>query len=141
MLFIFVRGVLGLVLTFQFQNSIGKLANLVFQSPFFFPYSCLLLVSSSDVPVPTACAILVCLFTVQRYGTHKIGIIFAPIVIIWLLLIGGVGLYNIFHWDDQIIYAISPKYMYRFIKNCDIKSWKLLGNIVLCIAGSSCILS
>lgn len=92
----------------------------------------------SDVPVPTACFILVCLFSVQRYGTHKIGIIFAPVVIIWLSLISGVGLYNIVRWDHHILYAISPKYMYNFMKHANIKSWKLLGNLVLCIAGRSC---
>ncbi|PQQ15451.1 potassium transporter 2 isoform X2 [Prunus yedoensis var. nudiflora] len=44
------------------------------------------------VPVPTASAILVCLFTLQHYGTHKIGFIFAPIIVIWLIFIGGGGL-------------------------------------------------
>ncbi|KAL1833641.1 hypothetical protein ACET3Z_003292 [Daucus carota] len=88
------------------------------------------------VPVPAACFILVCLFSVQRYGTHKIGIIFAPVVIIWLFLISGVGLYNIVHWDHRILKAISPRYMFKFMKHSTIKSWKLLGNLVLCIAGS-----
>ncbi|KAA8541401.1 hypothetical protein F0562_025364 [Nyssa sinensis] len=88
------------------------------------------------VPIPAACAILVCLFTLQHYGTHKIGFIFAPIVVVWIIFISGVGLYNIFHCDPQIIYAISPLYMYRFIRNVGIKSWRSLGSILLCIAGS-----
>lgn len=88
------------------------------------------------VPVPTACAILVCLFTLQHYGTHKIGFLFAPIVVIWILCISGLGLYNLFHWNDHIIYAINPIYMFRFIKDIDISRWKLLGSIALCIAGS-----
>ncbi|CAB4311836.1 unnamed protein product [Prunus armeniaca] len=88
------------------------------------------------VPVPTASAILVCLFTLQHYGTHKIGFIFAPIIVIWLIFIGGGGVYNIFHWNEQIIHAVSPMYMYRFVKNIEIKSWRSLGSIVLCVAGS-----
>nr|DAD32251.1 TPA_asm: hypothetical protein HUJ06_011102 [Nelumbo nucifera] len=92
--------------------------------------------SVTDVPVPAACAILICLFTLQHYGTHKIGFIFAPVVIIWLLFISGVGLYNIIHWNYHIIHAFSPEYMYRFIRNIDIKSWRSLGSILLCIAGS-----
>ncbi|VVA19558.1 PREDICTED: potassium transporter [Prunus dulcis] len=92
--------------------------------------------SLSDVPVPTASAILVCLFTLQHYGTHKIGFIFAPIIVIWLIFIGGGGVYNIFHWNKQIIHAVSPMYIYRFVKNIEIKSWRSLGSIVLCVAGS-----
>ncbi|XP_016651175.1 PREDICTED: potassium transporter 2 [Prunus mume] len=88
------------------------------------------------VPVPMASAILVCLFTLQHYGTHKIGFIFAPIIVIWLIFIGGGGIYNIFHWNKQIIHAVSPMYMYRFVKNIEIKSWRSLGSIVLCVAGS-----
>ncbi|XP_028081595.1 potassium transporter 25-like isoform X2 [Camellia sinensis] len=88
------------------------------------------------VPVPAACVILICLFTLQHYGSHKIGFMFAPVVIIWLLFISGVGLYNICHYDPQIIYAISPTYMYRFMRRISPGSWGLLGSILLCAAGS-----
>ncbi|KAK9277854.1 hypothetical protein L1049_027411 [Liquidambar formosana] len=88
------------------------------------------------VPVPFACAILVFLFTLQHYGTHRIGFIFAPIVIVWLLFISLVGLYNIFYWDRQIIYAISPLYMYRFIRKNEVEGLRSLGSILLCAAGS-----
>ncbi|KAK6148010.1 hypothetical protein DH2020_018922 [Rehmannia glutinosa] len=89
-----------------------------------------------DVPTPAACAVLVCLFTLQHHGTKKIGCIFAPIVIIWLFFISGFGLYNIIHCDTQILHAVSPLYMLRFIKKINLRHWKLLSSIVLCIAGS-----
>ncbi|KAL5748711.1 hypothetical protein ACOSQ2_026008 [Xanthoceras sorbifolium] len=88
------------------------------------------------IPVPCACAILVCLFTLQHYGTRKIGFIFAPVIIIWLLFIGGVGLYNIVHNDLHIFSAISPVYVYRFVRNINRESWSSLGSILLCVAGS-----
>ncbi|OMO88829.1 potassium transporter, partial [Corchorus capsularis] len=88
------------------------------------------------VPLPSACAILVCLFTLQHYGSHRIGFIFAPIVILWLLLIGGVGIYNIIHCDSQILSAISPTYMYKFVKNISLESWRALSSVILCVAGS-----
>ncbi|XP_071903576.1 potassium transporter 6 isoform X2 [Coffea arabica] len=87
------------------------------------------------LPVPMACAILVCLFTLQHYGTQKISFVFAPIVIIWLTFISGIGLYNIAQ-NHEILYAISPTYMLRFLKKVDIISWKALGSIILCTAGS-----
>ncbi|KAE8712487.1 homeobox-leucine zipper family protein [Hibiscus syriacus] len=89
----------------------------------------------SDVHVPVACAILVCLFTVQRYGSRRIGFIFAPIVIVWLLFISGMGVYNILQYDPHIIYAISPKYIYRYFKSINISSWRSLGSLTLCVAG------
>ncbi|PON60465.1 Potassium transporter [Parasponia andersonii] len=88
------------------------------------------------VPVPSACAILICLFMLQHYGTHKIGFIFAPIVIIWLSFISGVGIYNIFRWNRHIFYALSPTYMYRFVMNTRVDGWRSLGSIILCVAGS-----
>ncbi|RWR75833.1 potassium transporter 6-like protein [Cinnamomum micranthum f. kanehirae] len=89
----------------------------------------------SDVPVPTACAILVGLFTLKHFGTHKIGFIFAPVVVLWLLFIGGVGLYNILYWNRQVTRAVSPKCMYKFIRNMDIKIWRPLSSVLLSIAG------
>ncbi|KAK4436804.1 Potassium transporter 2 [Sesamum alatum] len=88
------------------------------------------------VPTPAACAILVCLFTLQRHGTKRIGSIFAPVVIIWLFFISGFGLYNIIHCDPQILRAVSPVYLLRFMKKINLSHWKLLSSIVLCIAGT-----
>uniref|UniRef100_A0A6N2LN24 K+ potassium transporter integral membrane domain-containing protein n=1 Tax=Salix viminalis TaxID=40686 RepID=A0A6N2LN24_SALVM len=88
------------------------------------------------VPVPSACVITVGLFILQYYGTHKIGFLFAPIVTIWLLFISGVGMYNVFHWDPKIFSAISPVYMYRFVRKINKASWKSLNSILLCVAGS-----
>lgn len=89
----------------------------------------------SDVPVPSACVITVGLFILQYYGTHKIGFMFAPIVTIWLLFISGVGIYDVFRWDPKIFSAISPAYMYRFVRKINKASWKSLNSILLCIAG------
>ncbi|CAI9760024.1 unnamed protein product [Fraxinus pennsylvanica] len=44
---------------------------------------------SNDVVVVVAVVILVGLFSMQHYGTDKVGWLFAPIVLLWFLLIGG----------------------------------------------------
>ena len=51
--------------------------------------------STSNLVIPLSCVILVLLFGIQRFGTHKISMIFAPIVCLWLLLLGTTGLYNV----------------------------------------------
>ncbi|KAK8956412.1 Potassium transporter 8 [Platanthera guangdongensis] len=88
------------------------------------------------VEVPIACAILICLFAVQHCGTHRVGFLFAPIVITWLLCISMIGLYNIIHWNPSIYQALSPYYMYKFLKKTQMEGWMSLGGILLCITGS-----
>ncbi|XP_038717934.1 potassium transporter 8-like [Tripterygium wilfordii] len=88
------------------------------------------------VEVPVACAILVLLFAIQHFGTHRVGFLFAPVVITWLLCVSAIGLYNIVHWNPQVYQALSPYYMYKFLKKTQRRGWMSLGGILLCITGS-----
>ncbi|KAK9063441.1 hypothetical protein SSX86_017311 [Deinandra increscens subsp. villosa] len=88
------------------------------------------------VEVPVACIILIALFALQHYGTHRVGHLFAPVVILWLLCISSIGLYNIIHWNPHIYKALSPVHMYKFLKKTQTGGWKSLGGILLCITGS-----
>ncbi|KAM0041858.1 putative potassium transporter [Helianthus debilis subsp. tardiflorus] len=86
--------------------------------------------------IPITCIILVCLFALQHYGTHRVGFLFAPVVLLWLLCISGLGLYNIFFWNPHVYKALSPYYMYKFLKKTKKRGWMSLGGILLCITGS-----
>ncbi|CDP02133.1 unnamed protein product [Coffea canephora] len=88
------------------------------------------------VEVPVACVILLILFYLQHYGTHRIGFLFAPIVITWLFCISAIGLYNICHWNPHVYRAVSPYYMYKFLKKTRKGGWMSLGGILLCMTGS-----
>ncbi|XVF16456.1 hypothetical protein REPUB_Repub10bG0032200 [Reevesia pubescens] len=88
------------------------------------------------VEVPAACAILIFLFALQHYGTNRVGFLFAPVVITWLLCISAIGLYNIFFWNPHVYQALSPYYMYKFLKKTQKGGWMSLGGILLCITGS-----
>lgn len=88
------------------------------------------------IEVPVACVILVFLFYLQHYGTHRIGFLFAPIVVTWLFCISAIGLYNIFHWNPHVYQALSPYYMFKFLKKTQRGGWMSLGGILLCITGS-----
>ncbi|KAM7506638.1 hypothetical protein LguiA_017091 [Lonicera macranthoides] len=88
------------------------------------------------VEVPVACSILIFLFFLQHYGTHRLGFLFAPIVITWLLCISAIGLYNIFYWNPHVFQALSPYYMYKFLKKTRRSGWMSLGGILLCMTGS-----
>ncbi|KAM0950775.1 putative potassium transporter [Dioscorea sansibarensis] len=83
-----------------------------------------------------ACMILVGLFSLQHYGTHRVGFLFAPILIAWLCCVSGVGIYNIFKWNPSVCRATSPYYIYNFFKETGKDGWSSLGGIILCITGS-----
>lgn len=86
--------------------------------------------------IPITCFILVCLFALQHYGTHRVGILFAPVVLAWLLCISALGVYNIIHWNPHVYQALSPYYMFKFLKKTKKGGWMSLGGILLCITGS-----
>lgn len=93
------------------------------------------LIIFTDIEVPVACVILICLFALQHYGTHKVGFLFAPIVLTWLLCISAIGIYNIFQWNPHVFRALSPYYMYQFLRKTQRGGWMSLGGILLCITG------
>ncbi|KAF2577162.1 hypothetical protein F2Q68_00001187 [Brassica cretica] len=82
-----------------------------------------------------SCIILVAIFSVQRYGTHRVAFIFAPISTAWLLSISSIGVYNTIKWNPRIVSALSPVYMYKFLRSTGIEGWVSLGGVVLSITG------
>lgn len=102
--------------------------------------SCLvlfLLSSTPDYVVIIACIILVAIFSVQRYGTHRVAFIFAPISTAWLLSISSIGVYNTIKWNPRIVSALSPVYMYKFLRSTGVEGWVSLGGVVLSITGKN----
>lgn len=83
-----------------------------------------------------ACVILVGLFALQHFGTHKVAVMFAPIIIIWLISIFAVGLYNVIHWNPKVISAISPLYIIKYFRETGKTGWISLGGLLLCITGT-----
>lgn len=83
-----------------------------------------------------ACVILVGLFALQHFGTHRVAFMFAPIVIIWLISIFIIGVYNTIHWNPRIIQAISPYYIIKFFSETGKDGWISLGGILLSITGT-----
>ena len=71
----------------------------------------------------------------QHYGTDRVGWLFAPIVLLWFLLNGGVGAFNIWKYDSSVLRAFSPVYIYRYFKRGGIDRWTSLGGILLSITG------
>lgn len=84
-----------------------------------------------------ALVILIGLFSMQRVGTDKVGWLFAPVVLIWFLLIGAVGAVNIWKYDSSVLKAFSPVYIYRYLHRGGMDRWTSLGGIMLSITGEA----
>ncbi|CAG7883933.1 unnamed protein product [Brassica rapa] len=91
---------------------------------------------SSDIAVFVSVVILIGLFSMQHYGTDKVGWLFAPIVLIWFLFIGATGIYNICKHDPSVLKAFSPTYIYLYFKRRGQDGWISLGGILLSITGT-----
>ncbi|WOL17708.1 putative potassium transporter 11 [Canna indica] len=91
---------------------------------------------SNDVVVLVAVVILVGLFSVQHYGTDKVGWLFAPIVLLWFLLIGAIGALNLWKYDSSVLKAFNPVCIYQYFRRGKRDSWVSLGGILLSITGT-----
>ena len=92
---------------------------------------------STDEIVWITVVILVALFWIQRFGTDKVGYLFAPVILLWLLLIGSVGVYNLIKYDTGALRAFNAKYIIDYFRRNKKKGWVSLGGILLCFTGTT----
>uniref|UniRef100_A0A453IZZ5 Potassium transporter n=1 Tax=Aegilops tauschii subsp. strangulata TaxID=200361 RepID=A0A453IZZ5_AEGTS len=81
-------------------------------------------------------AILFMLFSVQRFGTDKVGYTFAPVISVWFLFIAGIGLYNLVIHDVGVLRAFNPIYIIQYFKRNGKEGWVSLGGVILCVTGT-----
>jgi len=85
--------------------------------------------------VGTTCGILILLFGIQPFGTEKLAVTFAPIVIIWLGFNACFGIYNLAKFDDSVLRAFNPVYAFEFLVRNKTNGWKMLGGVLLAFTG------
>ena len=84
--------------------------------------------------IPLTLVILLGLFMVQKHGTASVGRFFGPIMVLWFVVIAGLGLVNIAA-DPHILVAISPHYAVSFMWDNPGTTFIILGAVVLCVTG------
>ena len=85
--------------------------------------------------VPITVAILIGLFVVQRLGTAFVGRFFGPIIVLWFVTLGAVGLVHIVS-QPGILAALNPVHAWSFLAG---RGWHLfaaVGAIVLAVTGA-----
>lgn len=88
-----------------------------------------------DMVLPVALSILGLLFWSQRRGTGSIGLLFGPVMLVWFLMIGALGLWNIGQ-HPGILAALNPLYAIEFLGTHGLLAFFALGAVVLCLTGA-----
>jgi KUP system potassium uptake protein len=85
--------------------------------------------------LPLSLAILIGLFMVQSRGTARIGRIFGPIILLWFLSLGFLGLRSI-TLTPEILWAVSPHHGLTLFAADPRHAFLALGSVVLAVTGA-----
>jgi KUP system potassium uptake protein len=91
--------------------------------------------SLESMVLPITIAVLVAVFSIQRFGTHVIGRVFGPVMVVWFTVIAAAGLGRIVA-HPAIVKALSPHYGVEFFLDHPGIAFISLGAIVLTITGA-----
>jgi KUP system potassium uptake protein len=89
--------------------------------------------------VPIVIGILVMLFTIQQFGTKLVGKFFAPMMLIWFVMLAVLGI-NQIALHPEVIKAINPYYAYHLL-SIHPEGFFVLGFVFLCTTGAEALYS
>ena len=87
-----------------------------------------------DFVVPITVVILIALFGIQRYGTHRIGGLFGPVMIGWFVTIALLGVAWIVR-APEVLASVDPRYAIRFFAANGFTGFAVLGAVFLVVTG------
>jgi KUP system potassium uptake protein len=85
--------------------------------------------------VPVTIAILVALFAIQSRGTGSVGKLFGPVIVVWFLVIAGLGAQSIAQ-TPSVIAALDPRHALRFAWQFPGLTFVVMGAVFLAITGA-----
>jgi len=102
---------------------LGAVEGLQVETPLFAPYV-----------VPMSVGILVMLFLFQKYGTHSVGRLFGPIMVVWFLTIATLGVSWIVR-EPAVTGALNPVHAVRYFRAHGLPGIAVLGAVFLAVTG------
>ena len=85
--------------------------------------------------VPMSLAILVVLFLLQQRGTAGVGRLFGPVMLVWFLVLGVLGAWQIAK-HPGVLMALNPAYGINLIADRGLGIFWAFGSIVLAVTGA-----
>ncbi len=89
--------------------------------------------------IPIVIAIISVLFFIQKFGTKLVGRFFGPVMLVWFLMLGTMGLLGLMH-DFTVLKALNPYYGIKLLIQYPGGFW-LLGAVFLCTTGAEALYS
>jgi KUP system potassium uptake protein len=102
---------------------LGAVEGITVATPVFEPYV-----------VPLSVVILVGVFSVQKYGTHRIGRAYGPIMLVWFLTLAVLGVSWIVR-QPVVLSAVNPLHAIEFFRDNGLHSIAVLGAVFLVVTG------
>ena len=88
-----------------------------------------------DFVIPISLLILAGLFFIQHRGTGSVGTWFGPVMLVWFVVLGGLGVISIVE-TPEVLAAIHPKYAVAYFQTHGLAGWTILGAVVLAVTGA-----
>ena len=85
--------------------------------------------------LPIGVTIIAVLFAGQRFGTEKVGRLFGPVMVIWFLALGALGIPHIIA-DPHVLGALSPHHAVGFAFRHPFIAFIAMGAVVLSVTGA-----
>ncbi|MGH8213000.1 MAG: potassium transporter Kup, partial [Rhodanobacteraceae bacterium] len=85
--------------------------------------------------VPLTVLVVIGLFWFQKHGTGRVGSVFGPVMCLWFVTLGAIGIWNILQ-HPLILRALNPWYAVQFFLHHHWGGFLALGAVVLCVTGA-----
>ena len=85
--------------------------------------------------LPISAVVIIALFLIQWRGTSSVGRVFGPIMALWFIVIGALGLAEIVQ-HPHVLLAVSPTYAVALCIQYKWLAFIVLGAVVLCVTGA-----
>ena len=102
---------------------LGAIEGLEVVTPLFQPYI-----------VPVTVTILIGVFLIQKYGTHRVGGLFGPVMVIWFVTLAALGIAWIVRLP-AVLGAFDPRYAMAFFVDNGWTGFAVLGAVFLVVTG------
>ena len=85
--------------------------------------------------IPASIAILVGLFLIQRHGTARVGVMFGPVILVYLAVLATLGVSNIMA-HPEIAQALNPFWAVKFFFVNPKLAFLAMGSVFLAVTGA-----
>ncbi|HEX6082895.1 MAG TPA: potassium transporter Kup [Thermoanaerobaculia bacterium] len=84
--------------------------------------------------VPLTVAALIALFSVQRFGTARVGTLFGPLMLVWFTTLAALGIWNLVQMP-HVVAALNPWWAVKFMMANQLIGYFVLGAVFLVVTG------